>query len=128
LAYQRALARLRSKLDVCAPGALVDDVLESRARTFGDEVIVKRLDAPETKIMADRDAFRVIFENLLDNAKKFGAAQPIEVTGTLAGDRYALRVTDRGVGFEPALAERLFAPFERGAAERRGVAGSGLGL
>ncbi len=128
LAYQRALARIRSQLDVCAPGALVSRVLEERARTFGDEAIITRLEQAETPVMADRDAFRVILENLLDNAKKFGAMQPIELYGAVAGDRYVLRVSDRGVGFEPTHAERLFAPFERGDADQRGIGGSGLGL
>lgn len=128
LAYQRALARVRHKPEVCAPGQLIGDVLEARTRTFGDESIVAKLDAAQTPVIADRDAFRVILENLIDNAKKYGEHKPIEVTGMLAGDRYAVRVTDRGIGFEPSFAAQLFAPFERGEAEKRGMQGSGLGL
>ena len=43
------------------------------------------------------------------------------------GGERVLFVTDNGIGFEPAEAERLFVPFERG----KGVAsfaGTGIGL
>lgn len=67
---------------------------------------------------------------LLDNAWAFSAPRPrveITVEGERAGDLLHLRVRDRGIGFDPRYADRLFEPFGR----LHGVddgAGSGLGL
>lgn len=65
---------------------------------------------------------------LVDNAAKFSAAgQPIEVTGACDGDRYALRVLDRGPGLSPAQRSQIeaFAQFDRPRQQQDGL---GLGL
>jgi two-component system sensor histidine kinase/response regulator len=65
---------------------------------------------------------------LVDNAAKFSVTgQPIEVTGVCDGDRYALRVLDRGPGLSPTQRSQIeaFAQFDR---SRRQQDGLGLGL
>jgi signal transduction histidine kinase len=77
----------------------------------------------ETPVLASPDAFRVILDNLLDNARKHGGTA--RVSATPDGGRVRLEVADDGPGFDPALAETLFEPYARGGAKTRGT---GLGL
>jgi signal transduction histidine kinase len=65
------------------------------------------------EVHADEGLLRVVFENLLDNARKFtlrAEAARIEVGRTVEG---ALFVRDNGAGFDPAEASGLFKPFTR---------------
>jgi signal transduction histidine kinase len=67
--------------------------------------------------------------NLLSNAAKFSRqanAPLIEVDARSAGRSVTVCVRDNGVGFDPAVADRLFDPFYRGHAGR--FEGHGMGL
>jgi two-component system sensor histidine kinase KdpD len=69
-----------------------------------------------------------VLVNLLENALKFSpAGERIEVDVTQRGSEVLLRVTDRGPGLPASERERVFEPFQRGAAARAG-SGAGLGL
>jgi len=105
--------------------ALVEQVLEHRVRTgVAEQVEVASL-AP-AKVLADGDAFRVILENLLDNARKYGAGAT-ELKAELREGAWQLSVRDHGQGFRAEDASRLFDPFKR--QKHQGVIhGSGLGL
>jgi signal transduction histidine kinase len=66
--------------------------------------------------------------NLVDNALKFADGTPhIALSLARDGARAVLRVRDRGVGFAPEEAGRLFERFHRGGAEQD-VSRPGLGL
>ena len=90
-----------------------------------------RVHPPDSRVFAafaatPFDAVRVVLENLLDNARKYGGGN-VELVTAAKGPRWRLEVRDQGQGFSPGDAERLFEPFERGGG--KGVAhGSGLGL
>ena len=78
---------------------------------------------------------RRMLRNLLENARRYGGPEGIEVQllpHTLADGRAAvdLRVLDRGPGVPADLRERIFEPFYRlpGASEREGGVGLGLAL
>jgi two-component system, OmpR family, sensor kinase len=75
----------------------------------------------------DQLAIEEIVENLVSNAIKYGAGQPIDVT--LARDEVAawLVVRDRGIGISEEDQARLFGRFERAVAQRR-QGGFGIGL
>lgn len=126
LAYQRAMARNpRDGLDVARGDDLVEEILEHRAGTGISEQVKRELDATPVKV--DRDGFRVILENLLDNARKYGGGKEVVVAGKTDGRLWRLEVRDQGPGFEPADAEHIFDPFKRN--RNNGVThGSGLGL
>lgn len=71
-----------------------------------------------------------VFSNLLSNAVKYTRDREhrrIMVSGEAGASENTYRVTDNGIGFDPALRERLFQPFRR-AANHGGVPGTGLGL
>jgi signal transduction histidine kinase len=73
---------------------------------------------------------RRMLRNLLENARRYGAAN-IEVQLEPSGAKgVVLRVCDRGPGVPAALRERIFEPFYRlpGASEREGGVGLGLSL
>jgi signal transduction histidine kinase len=65
--------------------------------------------------------------NLLTNASKFGAGNPIEVVVDGDPTSALLAVRDQGIGIAAADQERIFAPFER-AVSADHYGGLGLGL
>jgi len=73
---------------------------------------------------------RQVWQNLLSNACKFsaGAAQPhVRVEGRREGEWLRYSVSDNGVGFDPAYADKLFGLFER-LHEQSEFPGTGVGL
>jgi two-component system, OmpR family, sensor kinase len=87
-----------------------------------------RLSAPQTiPCVHDPMAIEQILENLISNAIKFGADQPIDVAIAVDGGRIALSVRDRGSGIAMEDQPRIFAPFEKVMARAEG-GGFGVGL
>src|SRR6185436_7190701 len=72
LAYQRAMSREpREGVQPIDAARFIADLLAHRSRTAsGGDVQVALIDA--VQVLADRDGLRVILENLLDNAHKYG--------------------------------------------------------
>lgn len=68
-----------------------------------------------------------VVTNLVSNAIKYGAGQPIDVTVEAAGATARLVVRDRGIGIDAADLERIFGRFER-AVSMYHFGGMGLGL
>ena len=83
-------------------------------------------DAPA--VFADPTFLRQLIQNLVSNSIKFSGEAPpsIRIDVQNSEDGVELQVTDQGMGFSPADAERLFEMFTRGA--DRSVAGTGAGL
>jgi signal transduction histidine kinase len=75
----------------------------------------------------DRTRIEQIVTNLVSNAVKYGARNPIEVRIEREGARARLRVRDRGIGIEPEQQARIFERFER-AVSGKHYGGLGLGL
>jgi len=126
LAYQRAMSREpREGVRPIDAARFIADLLTHRARTAsGSEVQVAIVDA--VQVLADRDGLRVILENLLDNAHKYGGGSVRLAAGVSEG-RWRLDISDQGRGFDPQSAEKLFDLHNRGSGE--GVThGAGLGL
>ncbi|MCW2778733.1 MAG: multi-sensor hybrid histidine kinase [Frankiales bacterium] len=78
-------------------------------------------------VQGDPDRLRQLLLNLVGNAVKFTETGSVTVALSRAGDDVVLAVTDTGPGIDDAERERLFRPFEQGAAGRR-HGGTGLGL
>jgi PAS domain S-box-containing protein len=70
----------------------------------------------DVDVQADPRLFRVVLENLIDNAVKFSPGSGIcsvQVHACDEGDEAMIQVRDRGVGFPEELSPRLFRPFQR---------------
>ena len=110
-------------------GQLIAPLASERA------VRVSHVGLPEAAyLLADRQRLRQVLLNMLSNAIKYNrrggtvtvAARPVPGPG--GTDHLRLEVTDQGPGIEPALLDRVFAPFDRLGAERTETGGTGLGL
>lgn len=126
LAYQRAMSRdPREGVQPIDMQRFIADLLAHRARTASGAG-VEQTDIDAVQVLADRDGLRVILENLLDNAHKYGGGSVRLASGVRDG-RWRLDISDRGRGFTPESAEKLFDLHNRGSGE--GVThGAGLGL
>jgi len=126
LAYQRAMARdPRAGVQPIDAARFLAELLAHRARTAsGGDVQLAVIDA--VTVLADRDGLRVILENLLDNAQKYGGGSVRLAAGVSEG-HWRLDISDQGRGFAPDTAEKLFDVHNRGSGE--GIThGAGLGL
>jgi PAS domain S-box-containing protein len=74
----------------------------------------------------DRSRLEQVITNILTNALKYGAGQPVRLT-VEAGARARIAVRDHGVGIAPDDQSRIFDRFER-ASSTRNFGGIGLGL
>lgn len=85
--------------------------------------------APGILVNADPDLLRIVLNNLIGNACKYAGnnkSTVIEFNVTVVDGKRACFVRDNGPGFDMALADRIFLPFQKlpGAT----VKGHGIGL
>lgn len=78
-------------------------------------------------VTLDRTAVEQIIENLLSNAIRYGAGEPIHISLVSGNGRVELTVRDHGIGIAPADQHRIFEQFQR-AAESKSDGGFGVGL
>jgi len=84
---------------------------------------------PGCWVSADHTRLRQVLLNLLSNAVKYNRPGGwVRLDWVLAEGCWQVAVHDSGPGLDAAQQQRLFTPFERLDAERRGIDGSGLGL
>jgi two-component system phosphate regulon sensor histidine kinase PhoR len=78
----------------------------------------------------DRDALKLVLNNLIDNAVKYSPGQAsIRVTMACSNRRFTMEVADRGIGIAPADQKHLFKKFRRlYQPDSPNVRGTGLGL
>lgn len=87
--------------------------------------------SPVQLVSGDARLLRIVLNNLLNNAVKYGrAGSTIEVSVASDGEAVAVAVRNEGVGISPEdIERRLFRPFQRlRQPGTEGVKGSGLGL
>jgi signal transduction histidine kinase len=126
----RGLSLSPGRLDL---GELVREAADrhaGRARGKGLAFELTIDPAAEGPVETDGKRLRQVLDKLMDNAVKFTEAGQIAVSvGRPAPERVRIEVRDTGIGFDAAVAERLFRPFEQsdGSLTRR-YGGVGLGL
>ncbi|MCB1888980.1 MAG: PAS domain S-box protein [Rhodocyclaceae bacterium] len=120
----------------------VGDLVAWLENLFGDKIRAKGLalrvqTPPELEgrpLLGDVQHLRQVLANLVGNAVKFTDTGWVAFACRLLGEtaeavEVAFDVSDSGIGFEPAAAERIFEPFvQEEGAETRKYGGSGLGL
>lgn len=79
-------------------------------------------------IEGDARLIRQLFRNLLENARRYGGPELIEVTVRSDGETAVAAVCDKGPGIPEAERERIFEPFYRPKGRREIDGGAGLGL
>ena len=119
--------KLEMERDPVDLGVLVAGVierLEEEIRRQGCAVTVE-----VGKVPGHWDAMRLeqVVSNLVGNAIKYGAGQPVEVSLTRQAGVARLSIRDHGIGIPPEAMSRLFGRFER-AVSAREFGGLGLGL
>ena len=128
-ASKAEVAQLELERSPCAPGAIVDSVVEQFADLANAAgVRVRGECAVEGTIDVDRARIIQILANLVGNAIKFTkSGDEIVVSATRAGDRVTFGVTDMGPGIPDAEQAGVFEAYRQGSqTSHRG--GVGLGL
>ena len=74
----------------------------------------------------DRTALEQVIENIVSNAIRYGAGQPINVVLTANGDTVRLAVSDQGIGISESDKARIFDQFQSREATLTGGFGVGL--
>ena len=113
-------------------GPLVRDVVDASVSLATAARIDLEQDLPDDlpPVLGDEPALRRVFQNLLANAIKYGAAGGwIRIDVRRQGNDVLVTVADRGIGIDPSEHERIFDPFYRAAAVVEAqIQGAGLGL
>lgn len=106
------------------------EICRDEAREARVELLVD-LDAADRHVEADPARLQQVLWNLVKNAVKFTPPEGnVSIaTENIEPDRVALRVSDNGIGIEPAQLSKIFDAFEQGEADTpRRFGGLGLGL
>jgi signal transduction histidine kinase len=129
LAYSRATAQAAPFAEVNTNKAVAAAIANLKApiESTNAKIEVEPLPA----IMGDENQLVQLFQNLLGNAMKYrhpDRTPEIRVAAEREGDdRWRFAISDNGMGFDPAHADRIFEPFIRlhPASE---IEGTGVGL
>ena len=80
-------------------------------------------------VLGEVSLLTAVFQNLINNALKFHAAEPPRVTVSARrdGDFWLFSFSDNGIGIEPEYAERIFVIFQR-LHDKATYPGTGIGL
>lgn len=114
------------------------DAAETSVCELVEEVVAGyRGTAPEIHCRCSTDqrlhlrplSLKRILANLVDNARYYGAGEPVEIEHGIGDGQVEIRIMDRGLGIPDGEREKLFRPFYRLEQSRSTqTGGSGLGL
>lgn len=126
------LSRLESgaagpRPDWCAIDEVIETAVEQARRIHPDAPVRITTEDDVGMFRIDPNQLERALENLIENAQRYSASEPVTVS--LRGDRGSavVRIVDRGPGIEERNLERIFDPFVR-LSETDDHQGSGLGL
>lgn len=109
---------------------LVEQVLDRHRLTLDSHRLITSLPESGLVMNADRDRWRLIFDNLLTNAIKFSPdGGRIDISGQRLRRGMIIEVTDDGPGIPAEEREQVFTPFYQAHPDPgRHVRGTGIGL
>lgn len=109
--------------------AMAADAIEELRRRYPERSVEAAVQA-DVRASADARLMRNVLDNLLDNAWKYAgnvAAPCVRFDVVMQDEEPVYCITDNGPGFDPALAAKLFTPFQRLPNEHN-IEGYGIGL
>ncbi len=108
--------------------ALLDQALRNLATQISETGAEVTHDALPT-VRGEATLLITVFQNLIGNAIKFRGEQPprVHVGVTRREEQWEFRVSDNGIGIDPAYAEKVFVIFQRLHAKEE-YPGTGIGL
>ena len=128
-------------MDYARPGetqmrpTLVAKLIDKEITAFRDPTQIKITSrvAIDLKVMADETELSRVFQNLFENARRYGrgtytGSADVHVSHAKAGPWVIITVRDHGPGVAPEKLSQLTTPFFRGDAARTAATGAGLGL
>jgi len=104
---------------------VISETIETRMRT----PLISYLNLP--KIDADRDQFKMMWQELIKNAIEYAHPQrlpDVHITCNRAGDKWIFTIADKGLGMPASVVKRVFTLFYRGVLEKDHPEGHGIGL
>jgi signal transduction histidine kinase len=114
-----------------AVSPLVEEVLSLLSPLAADRHLTLTGCEDDTAVvLADYHRLKQILINLGSNAVKYNrdGGQVTVSCQPIGGQRIRIAVTDSGDGIPPDMLDRVFVPFDRLDADKRGVEGTGIGL
>ncbi len=108
----------------------VHEALRFLAPAIAEAQATVRVSGNWPQVMASRDEFTRLWQNLIGNAVKYRSQQrspQIDVTVTQDGQGWRFCVADNGIGIDPAQFDRLFKVFQRLHSSDQ-YEGNGIGL
>ncbi|MDE3082743.1 MAG: sensor histidine kinase KdpD [Acidobacteriota bacterium] len=106
----------------------IDDLVASALETIDTLGRTLKIEIPENlpSVVTDPDLYERVIANIIANACRFSPAeQPVTIRAGVDAKYMDLLVIDRGPGVDPAMVERIKAPFQRLGDD---ASGAGLGL
>jgi PAS domain S-box-containing protein len=129
LSYSRVTTRA-NPLVSCDPNRILREVVQDMETTISQEQARIHIE-PLPELEGDASQIRQVFQNLLSNSVKFHQPEHIPeifvYPDSVTDDDWTLVFSDRGIGFDPRHAEKLFHPFQR-LHQRSQYPGTGIGM
>jgi len=110
---------------------IIRALIQESAEQFQLEVDkIKFIDNSDARIVIDKNAMKIVIDNLVDNAVKYSAGKPeIEVKIENNNKQFVIVFTDKGIGVEQKQTKKIFKKFYRVSDNNiPSVKGTGLGL
>jgi signal transduction histidine kinase len=127
LAFSR-VGRTETKMSAQEAEALLASALRNLDESITDSGAVVTHD-PLSRVLGQPTLLVTLFQNLISNAMKFHGDRPprVHVGAEPAGSLWTFRVTDDGIGIDPAYGEKIFVIFQR-LHPKGEYPGTGIGL
>lgn len=108
----------------------IAEVVQAEGNRYPRVAFETDIEARLPPVRGDHTYVGQILRNLIGNAGKYSLDDPAVVTvvARADGDEVIVRVLDRGPGFDPSLAGRLFDIYFRAESTAKARSGSGIGL
>jgi two-component system, sensor histidine kinase and response regulator len=123
--------QLKPRPEVIALPPLAQELVDAfRRRAAERELTLELKIDPSFEVFADRDLFRRVLENLLDNALRYAPRKStVRIEAEAEGKFSAVRVCDEGKGVPDEVKDRIFDKYvQLGGPEDRARSSRGLGL